>query len=82
MNIVANRQIRQCFSVIIIPHNPQQEMQSALQASMIVDQATKAMIRGDISPDDLLEMVEPYLDDVDEYIQEVEDNLNEICLGD
>lgn len=82
MNIAANRQIRKCFSVIIIPHDPQQEMQSAVEASMIVDQATKAMIQGKISPDDLLEMVEPYLDDVDEYIEEVEDNLNEIYLGD
>ncbi|MBH8578351.1 hypothetical protein I8752_36520 [Nostocaceae cyanobacterium CENA369] len=82
MNIAANRQIRQCFSVIIIPHNPEQEMQSAIQASMIVDRATKAMIRGEISPDDLLEMVEPYLDDVDKYIEEVEENLAEIYLGD
>lgn len=82
MNIVANRQIRKCFAVIIIPCNPQQEMQSAIEASMIVDQATTAMIQGKISPDDLLEMVEPYLDDVDEYIEQVEDNLNEIYLGD
>ena len=82
MNIVVNRQIRQSFSVIIIPRNPEQEMQSAIEASMIVDQATKAMTQGEISPDDLLEMVEPYLDDVDQYIEEVEENLREIYLGD
>ncbi|MEH2243969.1 hypothetical protein [Nostoc sp.] len=82
MNIVVNRQIRQSFSVIIIPRDPKQEAQLAIEASIIVDQATKAMIQGKISPDDLLEMVEPYLDDIDEYIKEVEENLNEIDLGD
>ena len=82
MNIIVNRQIRQSFSVIIIPHDPEQEMQSAVEATMIVDKATKAMIQGEISPDDLLDMVEPYLDDVDQYIEEVEENLSEIYLGD
>ena len=82
MDIVVNRQIKECFSVIIIPLNPEQEVQQAVRATMIVDLATKAMIQGKISPDDLIQMVEPYLDDVDQYIEEVEENLEEIYLGD
>ena len=80
MTIVPNRQIRQCFSIVLVPSNPEQEMQNAIRASIIVDQATTAMLRGQISPDDLLEMVEPYLSDIDQYIDEVEENLAEIYL--
>ncbi|MEH2283345.1 MAG: hypothetical protein V7K90_18770 [Nostoc sp.] len=76
-----NREIRKCFS-LFIPCNPEQEMTATIEASMVVDRATKMMIQGKISPEELLEMVEPYISDMDQYIEEVELNLEEIYLGD
>lgn len=56
-------------------------MEALIAASMIVDQATKLMIQGNISPEDFLEFVEPHISDMDQYIEEVEHNLDEIFLG-
>jgi hypothetical protein len=80
MDIAIQREIRKCFS-LIIPAFPEEEMREAIRNTIIVDQATKAMINGEISPDELLEMCEPHLKDVDSYIEEVEENLVFI-LGD
>jgi len=79
--ILVNREIRNCFS-LIISSNPQEEMEALIAASMIVDRATKLMVQGKISPEDLLEFVEPHISDIDQYIEEVEHNLDEIFLGD
>lgn len=81
MEGIANREIRKCFS-IIIPFNAEQEMQATIEASMVVDKATKMMVQGQISPEELLEMIEPYIEDMDQYIEEIELNLEEIYLGD
>lgn len=74
MHIAKQREIRKCFS-LIIPASPEEEMREAIQATMVVDRATKAMVRGEISPDELLEMCEPHLNDIDSYIEQVDENL-------
>jgi|GEM_PF-2577740 len=81
MNLIINREIRKCFS-IFIPIAPQEEMEALIKASMIVDHASKLMVHGYIHPEELLEMVEPYVHDMDEYIEEIEINLEAIHLGD
>ncbi|MEH2454486.1 hypothetical protein [Nostoc sp.] len=74
------RSVGECFH-LIIPNDPLVEMQQAIRNSMLVELATKLMISGLISPEDLLEMVEPVIEDMDSYIEEVEENLIEIYLA-
>lgn len=81
MSLIINREIRKSFS-IFIPIKPQEEMEALVEASIIVDRASALMIQGKISPEELLEMVDPFIDDMDQYIGEIEANLNEIYLGD
>lgn len=81
MSLIINREIRKSFS-IFIPIAPQEEMEALVEASIIVDRASKLMVQGQILPEELLEMVEPYIHDMDQYIEEVEFNLDEINLGD
>lgn len=74
------RSVGECF-YLIIPNDPLVERQQAIRDSMLVELATKLMISGLISPEDLLEMVEPVIEDIDGYIEEVEENLREIHLA-
>ena len=74
------RSVGECFH-LFIPNDPLLEMQQAIKNSMLVESAVKLMFSGAISPEDLLEMVEPAIEDMDDYIQEVEENLIEIYLA-
>ncbi|MEH2197807.1 hypothetical protein [Nostoc sp.] len=74
------RSVGGCFH-LIIPNDPLLEMQQAIRNSMLVESAVKLMISGAISPEDLLEMVEPAIENMDDYIEEVEENLIEIHLA-
>lgn len=74
------RSVGECFH-LIIPNDPLVEMQQAISNSMLVESAVKLMISGAISPEDLLEMVEPVIENMDDYIEEVEENLIEIHLA-
>ncbi|MEH2315943.1 hypothetical protein [Nostoc sp.] len=73
------RTIGECFH-LFIPNDPLVEMQQAIKNSILVESAVKQMIAGTISPDDLLEMVEPVIENMDDYIKEIEENLIEIYL--
>ncbi|MEH2161608.1 MAG: hypothetical protein V7K38_11285 [Nostoc sp.] len=74
------RSVGECFH-LFIPNDPFLEMQQAISNSMLVESAVKLMISGAISPEDLLEMVEPAIENMDDYIEEVEENLIEIHLA-
>lgn len=71
--------VGECF-YLIIPNDPLLEVKQIIANSQIVEQATKLMLTGEISPEDLLEMVEPVIKDMDGYIEEIEENLVEIYL--
>ncbi|MBN3911097.1 MAG: hypothetical protein HWQ35_32515 [Nostoc sp. NMS1] len=74
------RSVGECFH-LFIPNDPFLEMQEAISNSMLVESAVKQMLSGEISPEELLEMVEPVIENMDDYIQEVEENLIEIYLA-
>ncbi|MEH2031547.1 MAG: hypothetical protein V7K67_18105 [Nostoc sp.] len=74
------RSVGECF-YLLIPTDPLLEMQQAIRNSMLVESAVKLMLSGAISPEDLLEMVEPVIENMDDYIEEVEENLIEIYLA-
>jgi len=75
-----NRDIGGCFH-LYIPLDPETEVRQAIHNSMVVEKAVKLMLNGQASPDEILDLIEPVVDSVDDYIQEVEENL-EIYLGD
>lgn len=81
MDILLNfhRSVGGCFQ-LFIPTDPLGEVDQAIKNSLLVDKATKQMIAGNITPDELLEMVEPVISNMDDYIQEIEENLTEIYL--
>ncbi|MHC5718174.1 MAG: hypothetical protein ACYTX0_40335 [Nostoc sp.] len=74
------RSVGECFH-LFIPNDPLLEMQQAISNSMLVESSVKLMLSGDISPEELLEMVEPVVENMDDYIQEIEENLIEIYLA-
>ena len=78
-DVIFQRLVGDCF-YLTIPNEPDAEVQKVIRDSFLVEQAVKAMISGSISPEELLEMVEPVIPDMDDYIDEVEENLAEIYL--
>jgi len=68
-----------CF-YLTVPNEPEAELQKIIRDSFLVEKAVKAMIYGSISPEELLETVEPVIPDMDQYLDEVEENLAEIYL--
>ena len=78
-DIVFQRLVGDCF-YLTIPNEPEAEVQNIIKNSFLIEKAVKAMVSGFISPEELLEMVEPVIEDMDQYIDEVEDNLAEIYL--
>ncbi len=83
MNIQEKREVRSCFSIDIFLDNPEVELKKAIAASVAIDQATKAMVSGEISPAEVLEWVEPHMEGIssmDDYIEEIEDDLSSLIL--
>ncbi|MEH2456533.1 hypothetical protein [Nostoc sp.] len=73
------RDVGDCF-YLFIPNDPLVDMRQAIKDSMLVESAVKQMLAGTISPNDLLDMVEPVIENMDDYIEEIEKNLAEIYL--
>jgi len=73
------RTIEGCFH-LYIPLDPETEVRQAIHNSMVVERAVKLMLTGQASPDEILDLIEPVVENVDDYISEVEENL-EIYLG-
>lgn len=78
-DLLLSQVIGDCF-YIFISADPETDMRRAVQASLLMEDAVKQMLHGKITPDELLEMVEPIVDDVDSFVEEVEENLAEIHL--
>ena len=64
------------------PETAQEEMQQAISKTMLVEKAARLMTKGGISPEELLEMVEPVIEtsNMDDYIEEIEEGLTELYL--
>ncbi len=68
-----------CFYLHILV-DPEREMRKAVKDSLLMENAVKRMMTGEVSPEELLEMVEPIVGDVDNFVEEVEENLGDIGL--
>lgn len=72
------RQLGDCFYLVIDLDRAEEEIQLALEHQYQVEQATNAMLNGSVSPEELMEMIEPFIPDMDQYQDEVEQNLADL----
>lgn len=79
--VFLRRLIGPCF-YLIIPDNPEADVQKIIRNGILVERACKEMFRGKITPAEMLELIEPCIPNMDDYLLEVEDNLGEILLLD
>ncbi len=79
-NSLFTRELSSCFYLVIPCCDDESEFKDLLQQAMQVERATAQMMKGEISPDDFLDIVEPGVP-IDQYLDEVEENLEPlICL--
>ena len=76
------QQIDECFQVIIPMDVSDAEINYLFQRQLHVSRTIKAMLNGELTPEELLEAVEPFIDDIDGYIEEIEINLADLGIGD
>ncbi|RAM49475.1 MAG: hypothetical protein C6Y22_22230 [Hapalosiphonaceae cyanobacterium JJU2] len=77
IDLSTRRLIHDCFSLVIPVCEDDSEFIELMNNAYIVQQSVTSMLNGSISPDDLIQSVESFIPSIDEYIDEVESNLNE-----
>lgn len=77
INPYARRVIGRCF-YIAIPVDAEEAMQVALYQSLVVEAATELLLDGQIDALDFCDIVEESIDDMDGYLDEITDNLEDL----
>lgn len=77
---LTRRRMGRCFYLVISLENCDEEIKAAIEDAMQVERAVEAVLNGDASIWESLEAVEECVLDVDQYCQEVEQNLYETLL--
>jgi len=84
MNAIANplgrRNLANCFYLHIPLDNSDAEIKELIANVMKVEQFTNSMLDGSLSFEDLLEAVEQFVPSMDNYVNEVETNLNDALI--
>lgn len=74
----SRRRIGGCFYLVVpVAGQEAEAIASAIQEATQVEKAVDSFLDGDLSIEDLLETVEGNVPDIDQYCQEVEQNLYE-----
>lgn len=72
----SRRRIGGCFYLVVpVAGQEDEAIAAAIHEAMAVERATDAFLDGEMSIEDLLESVEGNVPDIDQYCQEVEQNL-------
>jgi hypothetical protein len=74
------RAVRGCFQPIIDFENPELEIKKAVAESMVFDTALKLWSENQINSDDFLDIVEDFIPNMDSYLDEVAENLDDVGL--
>lgn len=74
------RNFGNCFYLVIPNCDSDDEFYAIMEDARKVEQATKSMLEGSISIEELLEAVEPFVPSIDDYIEEVEENMEEALI--
>lgn len=77
-NIPLQRQLADCFYLAIPLCDDETQMRHLLDDCAQVERSVARMLKGDISPEELLEAVEGFVPSIDKYIEEVEENLEQL----
>lgn len=74
------KELGSCFYLQIPVTGSEAEIREFMEYARAVEAATQLMLSGRLSFVDLMECIEPYVPSIDEYVDEVEGNLNESLL--
>ncbi|MCC5620713.1 hypothetical protein [Nostoc sp. CHAB 5715] len=74
------KEMGKCFYLLIPVCNNDAEFEALMSDAEKVSEATKKMLDGSIDIEDLLETVEPSILSMDDYIEEIEKNLEEALI--
>ncbi len=74
------KELGSCFYLQIPLTGSEQEIREFMEYARAVEAATQLMLSGHLSFVDLMECIEPCVPSIDEYVEEVEENLNESLL--
>lgn len=74
------RDFASCFYLLVPTCNDEQEFQALMQDAHKVAQATKKMLQGSINIEELLEEIEPFIPSMDQYLEEIEENMEEALI--
>jgi hypothetical protein len=75
-----NREFGSCFYLAIPICDDDTEFKELMHDAYKVERAVKSMLDGSISVEDLLEAVEPFIPCMDDYVEEIEQNMNEALI--
>ena len=74
------RDLGNCFYLLIPVCDSDEEFNALMQNAQKVEQATKLMLDGSITIEDLLEAVEAFIPSIDNYIEEVSENMEQALI--
>lgn len=80
MNLIMKRELANCFYLYVPLTDDDAALEEMIGDCMEIESAISRMIRGEISPDELLQIAEtnPMIPSIDQYIEEVEENLEDV----
>lgn len=76
----ARKNLANCFYLQIPLDGSEAEIKALIADAMRLEQFTNLMLDGTINFEDLLEAIEPFVPSIDNYVSEVESNLNESLI--
>ncbi|MGB3513094.1 MAG: hypothetical protein WBA93_28545 [Microcoleaceae cyanobacterium] len=74
------QEVGSCF-YLQIPVHDQDLMNQMFDAHLVVEKATKKFLTGEINALDFCDLVETVIDDMDGYLEEVNDNIDGLLNG-
>ncbi len=80
MDLLHRRWLAECFDSIIDLDDHEEEINAAIVHQAKIARATNAMLNGSLSLKDMLESIEDCVPNMDEYMDEVAENLEDCQL--
>lgn len=78
MHPLRQRAITDCFQIVVDLDKADEEIQACIRHQKRVEQAVDAMVTGQASALEMLEMLDPFINNMDSYIEEIKENLEDL----
>lgn len=69
-----------CFYLLVPTCNDDAEFKALMADADAVCKAVKRMLNGSINIEELIESIEPFVPDIDSYLEEIEENMEESLI--